>query len=95
MKTDISVVAVGHATGLLFAILFVLCVVFDFIFPDHAMYETWQRLLPGFEWISLKSIFIGFVESYAYGWLLAIIWTPIYNVFAKYLSDRTNPAKLG
>ena len=88
MKNGISFLAVGHATSLLLVILFVLCVIFDFIFPEHAMYESWQQFLPGFEWISFKSLLLGFAESYSYGWLFAVIWVPIYNVFANYLSNK-------
>jgi hypothetical protein len=46
------------------------------------MYHAWQHLLPGFEWISWKSFFLGLVESYGYGWYAALIWLPLYNVFA-------------
>lgn len=45
------------------------------------MYETWRRLLPGFEWISWKSNFLGLVESYWYGWYIALIWESLYNFF--------------
>jgi len=82
MNQSLSLSAVGHATSLLFLISFVLCVGFDFIFPEHAMYQSWQKLLPGFEWISWKSFLLGMIESYAYGWFVALIWTPIYNVAA-------------
>ena len=78
-----SIKAVGHATSLFLAITFVLCVAFDLVFPAHAMYETWQRLLPGFEWISWPTFLLGVVESYGYGWYLALIWVPLYNVFAR------------
>ena len=44
------------------------------------MYGAWQKLLPGFEWLSWKSFFLGFVEAYGYGWFFALIWVPIYNV---------------
>jgi hypothetical protein len=46
------------------------------------MYQSWQALLPGFTWISWRSFFLGLVESYGYGWYLALIWVPLYNVFA-------------
>ncbi len=82
MKTGLSLVAVGQATSLLLAISFTLCVAFDLAFPSHAMYGTWQKLLPGFEWLSWKSFFLGLLESYGYGWYFALIWVPIYNVFA-------------
>lgn len=82
MRQSLSLTAVGHATSLFLAITFALCVGFDLLFPAHAMYQSWQHLLPGFQWISWKSFFLGLVESYGYGWYFALIWVPLYNVFA-------------
>jgi len=82
MNSRISLYAMGHASSLFLTISYSLCVVFDLMFPEHAMYEAWQKLLPGFEWISWKSFFIGLVEIYGYGWFIALIWTPLYNIFA-------------
>jgi len=79
MNPRMSLIAVGHATSLLLMISFILCVGFDFLLPDYAMYQAWQKLLPGFEWISLKSFLLGLIESYGYGWYIALIWVPIYN----------------
>jgi len=78
-REGISLLGVGHATSLTLAISFALCVAFDLLLPEHAMYETWQKLLPGFEWISWKSFFLGLIEAYGYGWYFALIWVPIYN----------------
>lgn len=82
MKTGISLLAVGHASSLLLAISYVLCVGFDLLFPEHAMFETWRKLLPGFEWLTWKGFLIGLVESYGYGWYMALVWVPIYNFVA-------------
>lgn len=82
MKTGILLVAVGHATSLFLVITFALCVGFDLLFPEHAMYTAWQNLLPGFVWLSWKSFLIGLVEAWGYGWYFALIWVPIYNFFA-------------
>jgi cytochrome c biogenesis protein CcdA len=79
MNSNINLKAVGHASSLFLVITFTLCVGFDFLFPEHAMFRAWQDLLPGFEWISWKSFFIGLAEAYAYGWYFALIWVPIYN----------------
>lgn len=81
MRPGVSLVAVGHASSLFLAITFTLCVIFDLLFPEHAMYRAWRDLLPGFEWISWGSFFLGLIESYGYGWYFALIWVPIYNVF--------------
>ena len=82
MRQGIPLVALGHTASLFLAITFTACVVFDLAFPQHAMYEAWRRLLPGFEWISWKSYFIGLIESYGYGWYFALVWAPLYNFFA-------------
>jgi 2TM family of unknown function (DUF5676) len=82
MRQGISLKAVGHATSLFLAISFALCVAFDLLLPTHAMYQSWQKLLPGFEWISWKSFLLGLIESYGYGWYVALVWVPLYNVFS-------------
>jgi hypothetical protein len=82
MKSGVSFFAVGHATSLFLAISFILCVVFDLLFPDYAMYQSWQALVPGFVWLSWKSFFIGLIQAWAYGWYFALIWVPIYNFVA-------------
>ncbi len=83
MTQKISLLAVGHATSLLLAITFSICVAFDLVFPQMAMYEVWIKLLPGFEWLSWKSFVLGLIGSYGYGWYFALIWVPLYNVFAS------------
>ena len=82
MRQTLSLAAVGHATSLFLAITFVLCVGFDLVFPAHAMYRSWQNLLPGFTWITWRSFLLGVIESYGYGWYVTLIWVPLYNVFA-------------
>jgi|TARA_R110001583_G_scaffold56427_1_gene170304 hypothetical protein len=81
MSHKISLFAFGHASSLFISISFVLCVAFDLLFPQHAMYQVWLKLLPGFEWLSLKSFFLGLFESYLYGWFITLIWVPLYNFF--------------
>ncbi len=81
MSNRLSLTAVGHATSLLIVISYTLCVVFDLIFPEYSMYQTWGKLLPGFTGLNWQSFFIGLIESYAYGWYFALIWVPLHNVF--------------
>lgn len=81
MSRGLSLKAAGHATSLFLAIVFSLCVAFDLAFPAHAMYRTWVMLLPGFEWLTWRSFLVGLAESYGYGWFIALIWIPLYNVF--------------
>ena len=88
MNRNVSFSAVGHATSLFLAISFVVCVAGDLVMPAHEMHSAWERLLPGFVWLTWGSFFLGLVESYAYGWYFTLIWVPLYNV----LSTRSRPA---
>lgn len=82
----VPVIALGMSLGLFLAITFVLCVLFDLWFPGQAMYQTWLRLLPGFTWLTWPSFFLGLIQSFAYGWYVALVFGPLYNVFAGRLS---------
>lgn len=90
MRARLSVTAVGHATSLFLAITFVLCVGFDLLFPAHAMYHAWQQLLPGFHWLNWGTFLLGLIESYGYGWYVAAIWVPIYNVAVQAPAGRAD-----
>jgi len=81
MNTSLSLKAFGHASSLLLSIFFVLCVVFDLLFPNYSMYKGWQMFLPGFEWLSWSSFLLGIIETYLYGWLVSLVWVSIYNFF--------------
>jgi cytochrome c biogenesis protein CcdA len=82
MRSSIDLVALGNTASLFLAVTFTLCVVFDLVFPQLAMFEVWRKLLPGFERISWKSYLLGLVESYGFGWYFALVWAPLYNYFA-------------
>jgi len=78
----IPVFAFGMSLGIFLAVTYVLCIGFDLIFPGQAMYQTWLRLLPGFTWLNWQSFLLGLVESFAYGWYVALIFGPLFNFFA-------------
>jgi hypothetical protein len=88
MKNILSLTAVGHATSLFFAISFVLCIAVSLVFPAHTMAQSLQQILPGFEWLTLKGVFLGLIEAYGYGWYATLIWVPIYNVMAGHHKSR-------
>lgn len=79
----IPVVALGMSLGLFLGITFALCVSFDLLFPELAMYPVWKPLLPGFTWLSWPSFFLGLAETFAYGWYVALIFAPLYNFFVS------------
>ncbi len=79
----LSIYAVGMSTGIFLAISFVVCVGFGLIFPTMTMYQAWLPLLPGFAWISMSSFVIGLVETFAYGWFIAVLFVPLFNYFSE------------
>ncbi len=78
----LSVFGLGMSLGLFLTISFVLCVGFDLMFPNYAMHGAWEGLLPGFVWLSWGAFAIGLIETFLYGWYVALILGPLYNFFA-------------
>jgi hypothetical protein len=79
---------VGVSLGLFLSISFVLCVIYDLIFPGQTMYLAWIRLLPGFKWITWASFFLGLIETFLYGIYFALIFVPLYNFFKRKFETR-------
>ena len=78
-----SIKTVGLSLSFLFAVTYVLCVIWDLVFPGWAMYRVWQPLFPGFGW-GVTGFIIGLVESVLYGYYAAVVLVPTYN----YLQQR-------
>lgn len=80
----IPIFAVGMSLSLFFAVSYVLCVLGYFLFPqlpiDHAALSIF---LPGFKLLTWASFILGLVESLLYGWYVALIFVPLYNVFVS------------
>ena len=80
-EAKLSISALGNSLGVFFAITLVLCILFDLVFPGFAMNQVWSALLPGFVWLTWTGVIIGLVESFAYGWYVAVIFVPLYIFF--------------
>lgn len=78
----------GSALAAFLAISYVLCVGFDLVFPGQAMYTSWMKLLPGFTWLTWTSFFLGLAEAIAYGFYIALVFCPLYNLFSHAFSSR-------
>jgi len=74
----LSIKTVGLSLGIFFAVSYVLCILFDLVFPGWAMYQVWQGLLPGFSW-SAVGFFFGLFGAVIYGFYIAVIFVPIFN----------------
>lgn len=84
---------VGLSLGTFLSITYVLCVVYDLIFPESAMFGAWYRLLPGFEWITWGGFFLGLVESFLYGIYTGLVFAPLYNFFNMRLGRSHIPSE--
>ncbi len=82
-SNTIRIYPVGMSLGILLAASFALCVAFGLLFPGATMYQAWLPLLPGVSWISWPSALLGLVESFAYGWYIAVIFVPAWNFFSR------------
>lgn len=60
---------------------FVLCIIFDLIFPQWAMTEIWDILLPGFTGLNWASFFLGLLGVLGYSLYISAVLVPIYNFF--------------
>ena len=83
----ISVVALGMSLSLFLVIGYLLCILLYLLFPqlviDHAALKLF---LPYFELLTWRGFLVGLVESFGYGWFIALIFGPLYNFFAVRLT---------
>ena len=79
----ISVIGLGIALSLFFAISFVLCILGYALFPTLPItHSALSIFLPGFKLLTIGSAVLGLVESLAWGWYVALVFAPLYNRFA-------------
>ena len=80
--TQILVVPLGMALGLFLAISYLVCIALYLVAPGMgAGHAVLALLLPGFKLLNWPSFFLGLVESFGYGWYVALIFGPLYNYF--------------
>ncbi len=78
----IPVFALGMGLSLFLAISYVLCVLGYLLFPGLPIaHAALAIFLPGFTLLSAQSFLLGLVESFAWGWYVALVFAPIYNYF--------------
>jgi hypothetical protein len=75
----LALIPIGLSLSLLSAISYVLCIALGLVWWDAGMHQPWLQVLPGFTWLSWGSFFLGLVESFAYGWYVALVFTPLFN----------------
>jgi hypothetical protein len=80
----IPVLTLGISLSLFFAISYIICIIGYLIFPglpiNHAALAIF---LPGFELLTWQTFLLGLIESFAWGWYIALIFGPLFNFFVR------------
>jgi len=78
----IPVVALGMSLGAFFVISYLLCVLLYLLAPSWFLnHAVLPLFLPGFQLLTWGSFVLGLVESFGYGWYVALIFAPLFNFF--------------
>ncbi len=79
----IPVFALGMALSVSLAITYLICVLGYLFFPNLPIqHSALATFLPGFTLLSWPSFFLGLLESFGWGWYVALVFGPLYNFFA-------------
>jgi 2TM family of unknown function (DUF5676) len=82
--TPIPVVTFGLSLSAFFVISYLICVLGYLLFPSLSIaHAALSIVLPGFELLSRHSFFLGLVESFVWGWYVALVFGPLYNFFLR------------
>ena len=78
----IPVLALGMGLSLFLVFSYVLCVLGYLFWPSLPIqHSALSIFLPGFTLLSWPSFFLGLVESFGWGWYVALVFGPLYNFF--------------
>lgn len=80
----ISVFVTGLSLSLFLLFSYLLCVLGFLLLPGLPIeHSALAIFLPGFALLSLKTFILGAVESFAWGWYVAMVFCPLFNFFAS------------
>jgi hypothetical protein len=81
---SISIITLGLSLSVFFVISFVICIVGYLVFPGFPVqHAALSIFLPGFELLSWRSFFLGLVESFIWGWYVALTFGAVHNFFSR------------
>ena len=68
-------------TCMLFQVVYTICVLLWFAFPDLKGHAMLPAIFPNFTLLTLGSFIYGLIASMVYGWIAAIIFVFFYNLW--------------
>ena len=84
---------VAKSLGSFAAISYVLCIGFGLLAPSW-LHASWllEAMLPGFKWLNVGSFVLGLVEASLYGAWAGVLFSALYNFFARREGREAKPA---
>lgn len=78
-----SIKGTSLSLGLVFAMTYILCIIFGLFAPQLHNANALGTFLPGFEWLTLKGFFFGLFETFVYGVYGGLFFAVLYNRFTR------------
>jgi hypothetical protein len=83
---SIRIVTLGLSLSVFFVISYMICIAGYLLLPGFPVqHAALSIFLPGFELLTWKSYFLGLIESFVWGWYVALVLGPLYNFFSRRL----------
>ena len=80
----IPIVTFGLALSGFFAVSYIICILGYLLVPGLPVQHQFLAIfLPGFTLLTWPSFFLGLVESFLFGWYIAVVFGAIYNFFLR------------
>ena len=86
----ISIFVLGLSLSLFLTISYVLCIIGYLVLPGLPIeHSALSIFLPGFALLTWRTFILGAIESFAWGWYVALIFCPLFNFFAARVVQET------
>ncbi len=80
----ISIMTFGLALSIFFIVSYTICILGYLLLPGLPVkHEFLEIFLPGFTLLTWRAFFLGLIESFLFGWYIAIVFGAIYNFFLR------------
>ena len=81
---SIPIMCLGWALSAFFVVSYVICILGYLFAPGFSVqHEALAIFLPGFTLLSWRTFFLGLIESFAWGWYIAVMFGLLYNFFLR------------
>jgi 2TM family of unknown function (DUF5676) len=80
----ISIITLGQALSAFLIVSYTICILGYLLLPGMPVkHEFLEIFLPGFTLLTWHTFFLGLIESFLFGWYIALVLGPIYNFFLR------------